>query len=1030
MIDNKLVIDKKNDSHYLIKLFIDYTQDLSDTDEDFDRSVYSSKSDKEILSQLASAELDGELKSSSADAVGPDNELIYSTELTYGFPKENKKTCLYNPQGKGKIVKWPILLSAEKGEAVWDVELFVYYRDPVGNIHKLHPTPSSVSVFLPRVIDEYGRLDVSISYENGRVMPCGRYYAVLRLRKEDGSFISQPVMNIINIVPAKTSLENISSDLVGLDEVYLQMKALAKQKIFNENRQAMNLAPMPINLNAAVIGEKGTGKTSFAHVLYDFYVQNGFITNGDLHIVDAAKWGGHMPDETGNMSYDFSSAKNGMLYIENAGAMIAAYDMRGNKEAIVQTLVHNMRTGEDQVSVVLADTPEKISQLLATAGLGSLIGQIYHLPTLNMQQIMEVAERECKARGFVLTPEARNAMEMALSVQPDASTNDVIRLIDTTIANMSVRVVNSAQDTLFQDPVILSEIKAEDVPQIQIGHYDQSVSKLNKLVGLKNLKYSIESHLNLVRFAQLRSRSGLQAAMPPMHMIFTGNPGTGKTTVANLLGEIYASLGILKTGKVIMADRKKLVGQYIGDTEENTKRILQQAHGNILFIDEAYTLVGAPDDKKDFGPKVLDCLLEELSKENTDMIIIMAGYPDEMETMLQANKGLRSRFPYTFHFEDYSEDELIEIAVRTAQQSGYAFSEQALIRLRALIRKEMKRTAGREQKHFGNARFITRLISAQIIPNMSRRVLSSGSQEASAQFLSCIEAVDIPSSATSDGYAIDETLVAHALKQLDGLIGLDDVKQTLHNLVSLARSRQQNGEDLMETIPLQWTFTGSTGTGKSSVAHVLAQLLHAFHIISSDRMTQLRLPVPQGGSWVSYELDSIMRNAMKQSGQGLLFIDLDDVANSHMDIQWLRCKLTSLTAEMPGSYAFVIAVEDKKSARQPIDMPISTSVIHFPDYTEQELMSILKEQLGAQDYQLSAEAETELTTHIRSLCDNRDCGFANARTIQHICTAVTSVAELRITQHHTPDTPKQITKADVQSFRWNPIQTNRVGFGS
>ena len=383
----------------------------------------------------------------------------------------------------------------------------------------------------------------------------------------------------------------------------------------------------------------------------------------------------------------FSFASGGMLYIENAGSLIAT-DMRGNKNRLVQTLANRMKEDTDHVAVVLADTPDRITELLSIADLRSYIDQIYKLPELTIDHIMSIAERECKARKFVLTEDTKKSMKSYLSSLPNPTSEDVNTLIDKMISHMSYRVVNDMSD-LFQTKEKLTTLLPEDVPQPQVGGFEESMSKLNKLVGLKNLKYNIETHLNLVRFSHLRQQHGLQVSIPPLHMIFTGNPGTGKTTVAGLLGEIYASLGILKNGHVIKVDRKKLVGQYIGDTEENTKRALQQAHGNILFVDEAYTLVGDPDDKRDFGPKVLDCLLDELGKENTDMIIILAGYPDEMEQLLKSNKGLQSRFPYTFHFEDYTEAELLEIAVKTAENSGYSFSDEAYERLRELVHREV-----------------------------------------------------------------------------------------------------------------------------------------------------------------------------------------------------------------------------------------------------------------------------------------------------------------------------------------------------
>lgn len=1022
-IYSKLFFRKQTDEEIEIDLCLSDTPQDSDADRTLDEAFYEPWDDVQIIEQISKIEFEHKMEWGGPSGRFDEDGIIYATGLKYCYKEDdNVPEVASYPQAKGKGVRYLMLFEAEKKDTPCTLEFFFFYRDPTGDIVKLHPVDHEIDIVIPRSNPESVYVLIDVIRKENRALDCGRYYVAFRLRKKQDSYIGEPVIQYINVVPAKTKSLKVDSTMVGMDSVYSQMATLTQQKLFNEQRQAMNLVTVPINLHAAVMGEKGSGKTAFAQVLFDYYVQNGFISDGKLHIEDAAQW-----SEMSSLESEFCIAGGGMLYIENAASMIAT-ETRGNKNAMVESLVRLIQENRHDTCVVLADTPERISQLLATANLEACIGQIYRLPTLNLDQMIDIAERECKAGGFILSEDAKVAMKSYLSSQPNATTSVVTKLIETMVMNMSMRVVNDTSE-LLHTKEMLSELKAEDVPHPQVGRYQMSMDKLNELVGLKKLKYNIESHLNLVRFAQLRRQNGLKATMPPLHMIFTGNPGTGKTTVANLLGEIYASLGILKTGQVIAVDRKKLVGQYIGDTEDNTKRYLQQAHGNILFIDEAYTLVADPDDKKDFGPKVLDCLLEELSKESTDMIIILAGYPDEMEKMLHSNKGLKSRFPYTFHFEDYTEEELMEIAVLTAQSSGYTLSDEAMKKLRKLVHREMEHTSKKNRQHFGNARFITRLISSQIIPNMSCRVLGLEGGTVSPQLLSRIEAADIPVTVDNTDYAVDEAALNKALKQLDEMVGLEQVKQTLHNMVSLARTKQQQGEDLNETIPLQWTFTGATGTGKSSVAGILAQILYAFHLLSSDRMTQLRMPLTANGTWTSYDIDRILRDTMKQSGQGLLFIDLDDVANSHINVQWLRCKLTSLTAEMPGSYAFVIAVDDTRFPESPIDMPLSTSVLHFADYTADELMAILRQRLSKNGYTITDEAAAEVLERIRTLCSNRSTGFANARTIRHLYTAITSATDLRMSAQKE-ETKHEITKEDVTSIKWKQIPSNHIGFGA
>ena len=1022
-------IDTKDpeDGTKLIKIQVSDTPLMSDAEQIMEDAFKDDKTEQQILQLFGLMEYNGEEPKETPSGtmkVGED-EYILANIVKYESDEDSGEELNTYPQQKGYYIRWSMLIEGLSKGLSGKLRYFFFFRDTMGNLHRLHSFDNKIDFEIPNTGTREYYNGFIIERADNKALDCGRYYFAFEIQDQNGTIINTSNYHFINIVPNKDfkAASKVKSDLVGLEAVYRQMATLAKQKQFNESREALNLAPSPINLNAVVMGSKGSGKTSFADVLFEFYKDNQLLDNGaKLQKVDASRWC-NLSESTEGMQEDYNNNEGNMLFVENASSMIAK-DSRGNKNYAVEHLARMMHYN-GKTCVVLSDTAERMTQLLATANLGDYFGQIYKLPDLTIEQMMEIAQRECKNRGFVLTDDAQKAMQSYLSSLASVSTNDVKSLIDTMIMNMSERVVGASQE-LFRDPQLLSELKAEDVPQTKIGGFDRTMSKLNNLVGLKKLKYNIESHLNLVRFTQLRSRSGLKATMPPLHMIFTGNPGTGKTTVAGLLGEIYASIGILKTGNVVYMDRKKLVGQYIGDTEENTKNALKQAHGNILFIDEAYTLVADPDDKKDYGPKVLECLLEELSKEQTDMIIILAGYPDEMEKMLDSNKGLRSRFPYTFHFEDYTEEELLEIAVCTAEQNGYTFSDEALARVRTLIHREIE-NAARDREHFGNARMVTRLISTQIIPNMSRRVLSGTLADLSTQRLSCIEAVDIPARLET-GFAPDEALINRTLKQLDEMVGLAHIKRTLHDIVTIARSRQQKQEDIFETIPLQWTFTGSTGTGKSSVAQLLAQLMHAFHLISSDRMTQLRMPQSQAGMWTPYDVDKMLRDTMKQSGQGLLFIDLDDVANHHIDIQWLRCKLTSLTAEMPGSYAFVIAVDDRQISTQPIDMPISTSVLHFDDYTADELLAILKQRLTNHAYCITHDAEAEVYQHIVDICAKRNTGHANARTIRHIYTAITSAAEIRLAGSPATPSPVEITREDILSFTWNKIPSNRIGF--
>ncbi len=275
----------------------------------------------------------------------------------------------------------------------------------------------------------------------------------------------------------------------------------------------------------------------------------------------------------------------------------------------------------------------------------------------------------------------------------------------------------------------------------EIAKNNDAEKELEGMIGLRKVKDDMKDARLMSMFKKKRADMCLQKNKENVnHMLFLGNPGTGKTTVAKLVGQIYHNMGLLSKGHTVETNRAKLVGEYIGMTEKITLEVIEQARGGVLFIDEAYTLISNKEsDSKDFGKEVVNALLTVLSEPDPDMIIIMAGYEDKMNNMLSTNPGLKDRFPLNFTFENYNEDELMEIACNLLEKDNYKLTDAARDRLHLL----MEKAVANRDEHFGNGRWVHNLINQGVIKSMAKRVMLGGFTEQNKESLTQIEEADI-----------------------------------------------------------------------------------------------------------------------------------------------------------------------------------------------------------------------------------------------------------------------------------------------
>jgi SpoVK/Ycf46/Vps4 family AAA+-type ATPase len=296
-----------------------------------------------------------------------------------------------------------------------------------------------------------------------------------------------------------------------------------------------------------------------------------------------------------------------------------------------------------------------------------------------------------KSRNYVLDHGAEEQAKAAIEEIYQNRGNDFANgrtmrnLCDEVIRRMGDRIASLTKDERTNE--VLSTITQADIPydKKKLPGINEILKELDSMIGLAEVKKSVRQLAQAIMMEKEKEAHGLKGQSQAIHIVFTGNPGTGKTTVARKLGSLFQAMELLPSSKVIEVDRSKLVASYVGQTAPQVNQVCDSAMGGILFIDEAYTLSGSDGSKDTFGQEAIDTLLKRMEDDRGKFVIIAAGYEQNMQVFIQSNPGLKSRFTHFLHLVDYSPEELYAIYLSMAQQNGYSLTEDAQTAVRDLI---------------------------------------------------------------------------------------------------------------------------------------------------------------------------------------------------------------------------------------------------------------------------------------------------------------------------------------------------------
>jgi SpoVK/Ycf46/Vps4 family AAA+-type ATPase len=486
-------------------------------------------------------------------------------------------------------------------------------------------------------------------------------------------------------------------------------------------------------------------------------------------------------------------------------------------------------------------------------------------------------------------------------------------------------------------------------------------------------------------------------------------------------------LGLLSKGHVHEVDRADLVAEFIGQTAPKTKAAIKKAAGGILFIDEAYSLARKDDDSKDFGKEAIEILLKELS-DGKDIAIIAAGYPNEMDTFIESNPGLKSRFRMIYDFPDYAPQELMDIAHIHSGKKGITFSKAA----EELYYKKIVDAYRNRDKFFGNARLIVSLIEECKL-NLGIRVMNAenpaelGIEELSQVEVEDIEKLSINPKSIIPDIPIDEELLEISLAKLDGLIGIGGVKEEINSLVKLVRYYKETDQDVQNSFSLHSVFTGNPGTGKTTVARILAQIYKALGILEKGNLVECDRQSLIGGyvGQTAIKTGDIIDKAMG----GVLFIDeaysLTEGGNSDYGKEAIEIILKRME-DYRGQFIVIAAGYTNNMTRFIESNPGLKSrfdkIFEFEDFDGPLLLEIAQNQFKDSGFKLSAKASKSLVKLIDAMYASKDQYFGNGRSIRKIVEEAIRNQHLRMSEmpadKRTSAMIKTIKPEDIESIEF------------
>ena len=812
--------------------------------------------------------------------------------------------------------------------------------------------------------------------------------------------------DIRGYIPEERSLDDILSDLdhyIGMDEVKKAVREIAFTVHNSVQRAQRGLGEQEkAGIHIVLTGNPGTGKTTIARKLGEILEAIGYLDSGHVVEVDRSKMVSPYQGETPKVVDRLcDKAMGGILFVDEAYTLAPVSQGGDRDQQGAQALEQLMKRMEDdrgKFVVIAAGYRQEMDNLFRiNPGVRSRFSYFLNIEDYNPAQLFQIMQVFASDKKYQFTPQAEELAQKMITELYNSRDKDFAngrtmrQLFDKICSKQAERLQNGDMSTLTNEQLMTIDVADIPYEAPKVVDYKDCLAKLNGMVGLAAVKKEIS---NLAAFLNLQIRRGETNTFQGKHYVFTGNPGTGKTTVARIMADVFRTLGILSRGQLIEADRSKLVAGFSGQTAIKTNQLIDSAMGGVLFIDEAYTLKS--NDQDSFGAEAIDTLLKRLEDDRGKFICIVAGYTDQMHDFIDTNPGLKSRFTQTIHFDDYTPDELTEIFINLAKGKNFTVDEDT----RNAIHRQFEQLYLRRDKNFGNAREARRIFD-QAVEKQSQRLMSEmGNPDFKDEDMYRITTADLPMAQSEQARPLDEVL-----NELDDFIGMRSVKNMIRRLAvqsMFMKQRAAAGAGKVQQMSMNFILTGNPGTGKTSIARKMGEILQAMEILPTSRVIESSRATLVGK--YMGETPKIVNNMCDKAMGGILFIDEAYTLSSEND-QYGKEAIDTLMKRMEddrGKFVVIAAgYKDEMETFLAVNPGLAsrfTHKMHIDDYNEDELLAIYKKMASKDNYKLSPEAEFKLMDLICRMVISKSNSFGNAREMRNMLDATIQQLSMRVSQ--------------------------------